>query len=296
MTKRSCSGTRRLALPRVVISFVTALAAMLAHSEEPTTKPTVRPMLATLKEQAFEKSGIWYRPQPVRFAILVGCGGGSGGSSSSAPNRWVPGVPGRAAPILTIVVGPLDQATYDVTIGNGGAGAQSSRKNPEMKSGGAGAETVFSWGGAQPGEVHFPAASPASTDIDPYLTGMKGRDGPQSGPATVVPKTDEVVTGSLGGQGAIGRGGDGSPFNVSGATGGFCAGGGGSGSITIHDQYIRVEPKGGDGGPGHLMIIPLVDASVVEERLTEALKGLQNMQPPKSEPAAPAQTSEVAKP
>jgi hypothetical protein len=233
------------------------------------------------KEGKFE----WERPQFVRFALILACGGGSGGGN---PRRAHGGMlfdtgipPGIGAPVVTTVIGPLTEARYRIQIGKGGDGSAAPLDRIAVSAPGAsgapGGDTTLSWDGANPGRLTFPGAKPDPKFI-PQNTDYPNMNreeipawtvtqisGSQRGDVGKAPP--ERGKGSLGGFPGLGRGGTGGDPGKDGGAGEQCAGGGASGVLL--DWNAKV--VGGKGGDGFLRIIPLVDVGVVEERLQQAL-------------------------
>jgi hypothetical protein len=225
----------------------------------------------------------WDRPSFVRFAIIVACGGGSGGNGyqhGGPAAIW----PGFGAPITTTVVGPLTESRYQIVIGSGGAGGFATLASGNWTYSGptAGASTVWD---AQSENLIFPGAqsdpplTPTATQQSPFdakavptwaLTMMFA--GRHNNAGTPPPNG----TASAGGFPSIGDGGAGGDRTADGGTGGSCAGGGASGTQlqTNPTPPTIVAPVGGRGGDGFLRIIPLVDLGVVEQRVNDLLKSL----------------------
>lgn len=258
----------------------------------------------------------WEARQGVAFAILVGCGGGGGGGPQGNihthyGNKVITptsssGGGGGAGPVKTIVLGPLEPGMYRVRIGAGGEGGK--RTSATLVGARPGENTYFDtraedgewrpmvtfYGGAagrgatsvRSREVyHNEVVTPAKASGGPQPGGGQGENGADSpwhaGGAGAGDCSNQVATrvciGGGGGASSLGKGGSGGrgtkghmdSTNKPGEDGGTCAGGGGAG--LGHSWQV-----GGSGGDGDLRIIPLIDASILDEHVRRLLSTLDD--------------------
>lgn len=279
---------------RIVVVFLTALLGPVAVSQElpapqglATTdvatytprKPTDE-MLKARKGRnqptepvllAFE----WVRPPSVKYALISGCGGGSGGFAAGRDNSgwFAAGSGGAAAAFTSTWIGPLTSGVYKIVLGAGGVGNE------------PGTDTVLS--GADY-TIHFEgASSPPHGGIDKTPHGVPAKErSPTVATASELP-TPGTSPGSPqagrppGGRGdpsPLGPGGEGAAPEMGDKLGagspghdavGLCAGGGGGSPAAGF---------GGHGGDGFLRLVPLVDVSVVDEQVKSVIQALSKVQ------------------
>jgi hypothetical protein len=196
----------------------------------------------------------WKRPTAVYYALIRACGGGGGGGGIAIRG-------GAAAPIGTLLVGPLTADVYLVHLGDGGRAGEN------------GSPTTFEGDDLPRIEFHGGTTSPV-----PIIRVSGGFPAPSSDfenwqfehyPPTNFTgspdgKNDTGIAIHMAGQGGLGRGGDANNRGPGGA-GGPCAGGG-SGS------------PGGEGGAGQLLLLPQLSAGEVLNLHEELLRRLEKVQ------------------
>lgn len=234
----------------------------------------------------WSKSGTyqWNRPSGVRYVLVRACGGGGGGGGGfSIYPRPVPrqdagtatgGGGGAGAVVSTILLGPLADSSYTITIGRGGKGAASTDRNANANGGNsgeaggattfAGSDIAFETPGAAGGRAGA-FNSRMSDDATSYkyvvtkagfsAPGYSGGGSAQTGARGLLGLggTASVPGDSGGGGGSVGNGGQGGSQNSNGGTGGICAGGGGAGFTESESDAAT----GGSGGDGSLTLLSL---------------------------------------
>ena len=216
-----------------------------------------------LTAQKFTGSDTWTCPAGVTNVILLGCGGGQGGSGGCLTGvTSTPGGAGGVGVLPSMQFSPVTPGTvYDITIGAAGTGGAAGSGTPP-DNGGVGGDTLFDElvtffgaGNLSAGNQRatlFSGAPHVSVDFEPWTVGNSafGADG----------IVGDITNGSAcrpgkgGGSGVEGSGGKGG--NTAGGTGGngsagtgFGSGGGGGGN------GLSAGGNGGNGAPGVLWVI-----------------------------------------
>jgi trimeric autotransporter adhesin len=183
----------------------------------------------------FTSSGTWVCPAGISHAILIGCGGGMGGSFVSTPSGAAPGGLGSIGQIL---YSPLvSGGSYAVAIGAGGAGATSvGYGSPGSNTTFVGPSASIRWlpggqfgifgltGGYQYGN----SGGLVGAFSDGYNT-VSGGYGAYGGTAGMFGDGGFGSLGSPSGSAAANTGGGGGGANAN--AGGYATGNGGSGKI-----------------------------------------------------------------
>jgi hypothetical protein len=216
--------------------------------------------VATLGKHEYTQVGeyVWERPAFVRFVLLTGCGGGGGGSSGEVLNQRY-GIGGTGVPPNTIVVGPLEAASYSIRIGSGGQGGQLG-STLSLSVGQPGGDTSFKGADASQIFKGGAAGEPYSLDV------IEGTNDSSSLNRTTFTFYGEPEGGE--GKGSGGIAGERQPTATSGKPGGQCAGGGGGVATTA----------GGAGGSGYLALVPLADLELVEVNIEALLTRIAKSQ------------------
>jgi len=209
----------------------------------------------------FSSNGSWTAPAGVTKAIIIGQGGGQGGSGGrNATGDQAFGGVGTTPYAIEVSVVP--NTSYAVTIGLGGTGGVP--RTAATQNGGTGGSTTFgalySFSGGVSGFSSFSSfpcngfvpvtGANGSTAVVMYHSGFEVRNSQTTGGLTVssyqgggtgAPGYAGSVPGT-GGNGVVGTGVNG------GNASGFGAGGGGAGAGTTGGT-------GGNGAPGQLWVI-----------------------------------------
>lgn len=207
------------------------------------------------------KKCLWRRPENVRFLYLQGCGGGAGGQSQGDRKkfkdsglglpRFFPGVGGGAGELISVVIGPLSQDTYEISVGDI---AMPDAGGNATSFSGSDANVLFQGGALGAGNGRRSAFAQGGVSAAGQIFGTDG-------------------------DASLGAGGDGASFvvpNVKNATdGGRCAGGGGG-----IKQGPNKDLAAGNGGAGYLLVIPLVPFSGVPSGASTTLSAAQ---PPRAQ-------------
>lgn len=195
-----------------------------------------------------DKPCTWRKPENVKYILVKACGGGGGGQNppftrffysdaGRKPKKAGPTLTagGRAAQIHTMLVGPLTQDEYQVTIGAGGAPGQK------------GTATLF--------------AHQRENFTLTFSAGGAGGSASISTPwaqAGANPRFGNALTKGYGGDAGLGPGGNSFQHHEDvrkrshGTAGGTCAGGGAGA------DYGQTKYRAGAGGPGYMLIIPIL--------------------------------------
>ncbi len=179
----------------------------------------------------------WRRPRGIRYILVSGCGGGGGGAPGNSHNgvpsgaEWGPAHGGKASVQSTVMLGPLSADVYEVRLGKGGGGglAYEHKWSSDPTAG-----FFSSIKGEDLTEIRFSGGAAAPIADWRTKNNVNGLDG-ESGPR---PNT--------GGEGGV-------PYSNGAKATGPCAGGGGTGSNRTGSNPAR----GGEGGGGHISIVPL---------------------------------------
>ncbi|MEM7432773.1 MAG: hypothetical protein AAF351_12690 [Pseudomonadota bacterium] len=257
----------------------------------------------------------WYRPKNVEWVLLTGCGGGGGGATGSAytPGGFAGGEGGSGSLVATHLVGPLTDHSYHVRVGAGGQGAlfrrgvdSSGPGNVQMSFPGiAGGNTTFrsenieevenvnllslTFFGAPGGRHKVQGSVQASVSVIAQTEGLPlpdmlrfargGQPAPNYNPAgdgtfgSAGTTTGTPAHSGGGGGAGYGPGGNGGAATQDGHHAeSLCAGGGGSG---MPYRLTANELRGGNGGDGFLVLLPLVDVARVEEKVQSMLRRLE---------------------
>lgn len=194
-----------------------------------------------LKMDFFTANGTWIAPALVTRALIIGCGGGSGGNFLNTGSPLA-GQNARGGLGAQLGIHPVNSITtggsYAVTIGSGGAGSTSN-----SAPGSSGGNSTFSGPGVS---LSFYGASP---DNSTYTTG--------SGSSTLAYLTREMLNGQASNSANFPRGNDTgfSPYkNSGGGAGPFGPGADGSGDVGFVgvNGYDAAANSGGGGGGCYL--------------------------------------------
>lgn len=283
-----------------MFSIAIAMTSTILFADAPTTVGKVSPepvvlnmtrSVVSLPEPSDFKTFRWQRPTEVHFVLLRGCGGGGGGaggsgsSDGSANFVGYGGEGGEGAAVTTMLVGPLNSVSYEITIGAGGTGgvANSSAQSGTETSF-VGTDASASFPGARGGKAggllqsgtpeNVPDRGDCAKDVrKPGGSHPASSYAPGGNPGTSVCTYYGPGSPGGGGGGGLGRGGDGGNFEsgIYGNTtkegaakirerslagvGGACAGGGGGPG----GEYTSNGFVGANGGNGSLTIIPIID-------------------------------------
>lgn len=221
-------------------------------------------------------TGNWLSPENASTAILIGCGGGSGGNRGGVAFG---GHGGGGSPFTMNIVSIVQNTNYFVTIGAGGSGNVPG--NPGI--GNPGAATTFAGLATFPGALSAPAAivveflamikpigcttggnpSQLATFYPTYPSYDNGDGQPQrsyigGSQGSIAAGGTDPEAGGGGGAGPYGNGANGGPAVNSGsgihtapsASANTGAGGGGGGSGRPGSTI-----QGGTGGSGRLIIL-----------------------------------------
>lgn len=251
ISQRPCvSRQARLLLLTVALggAGVAADTTPVEQENPPGTCPLETPTYGPMEfKMPTTKPCVWKRPENVEYVLIKACGGGGGGvvgeyvahlnvgNGHRAQPHWRLSSGGRAALISSTLVGPLTQDSYQVSIGSGGA-------------------------------ANKPGTATTFVGEDPVaMTYRPGGAGGATGQATPWAQPGKgwiygnITNATVGGDAGLGPGGDTYQFdardprkNKAGTAGAACAGGGAG--MEIRRETLAA----GAGGPGYLLIIPVL--------------------------------------